>query len=98
MTKEEVALLEKQYNRHGHFPATETVVKRIHWSVTRNFLKNQIGQWVKTKKRMIESHVLKKCCMKLFSYISDQNIDLFLTVAGAVGNLKVTDRHYNTER
>ena len=41
---------------------------------------------------MIESHVLKKCCMKLFSYISDQNIDLFLTVTGAVGNLKVTDR------
>ena len=41
---------------------------------------------------MIESHVLKKCCMKLCSYISDQNIDLFLTVAGAVGNLKVTDR------
>ena len=98
MTKEEVVLLEKQYSRNGHFPATERVVKRIHWPATRNCLKNETGQWIITKKCMIESHVLKKCCMKLFSYISDRNIDLFLTMAGVVESLKVTDRHYDIER
>ena len=58
MTKEEVVLLEKQYNRNGRFPATERVVKRIHRPATRNCLKNETGQRIKTKKCMTESHVL----------------------------------------